>query len=205
MLKSKNVLILLAFFGVAGVLSSLIKAIEPQPKPSAPVAEIASPSPSPSPRPPIPPAMLALGEKVAKRVDSRSTAWGTGMPGTSALTTLPKPAWEKLSKTEKAALTYYAEAQVAVMKKSPADFVGKMPIMAPGYDKAIWRVKLMCDSCWVLMVGAGSSGSYGLDETVVQGEAVWERAKTENEPLAERADLFRAKMLAPIAPPNPKS
>jgi hypothetical protein len=197
-LNGKRLLIGLGAIAILYPIAKIQEVIGSRSTPASTPASAPSPSPTASPRPPIPPAMLALGQKVAAQTKATSTAWGTGLPGTYALTVLPKSAWKKLSKTEKAALTYYAEDQVAIMKRSPADFMGKMPITAPGYDKAVWRVKLMCDTCWVLMVGNSTIPPYGTDETVVQGEAVWDKATTQNESLGQRSDRFRAAMLQPL-------
>jgi hypothetical protein len=153
--------------GIATLPSPKSKAI---PSPSM----AATPTPvvavSPSPKLPIPPAMLALGEKTAKKTKADAIVWGSGMSGGAyAMVLLPRESWQALSKTEKAALTYYAEASIV-----------KIRAKHPG----------MCDDCWAVTVSDVSEQPYGVDATVVAGDGV-----DLTDSNGDRAGKFRAAML----------
>ncbi len=93
-------------------------------------------------------------------------SWGSPMAGNQHLMLLlPKNAWDELSKTEKAALTYYAEDSTAKQGS---------------YDAGEWTV----------VVSYSSIQPYGVDMTVVAGDGV-DRSDTS----AQDADSFRAAML----------
>lgn len=112
------------------------------PTPPTPVAPA-----SPQPRPPLPPAMVALGEKAALKTKADLQYWGSSIDGSRhRMLLLPKSAWEDLSKTEKAALTYYVEAAQIKQGGNPDN--------------------------WTIVVSYSDTKPYGVDTTIVAGAAI---------------------------------
>jgi hypothetical protein len=163
-----------AGFGILFTINLLIGLLFPSPRPKAAAVSKTLPSPAaspvatPSPTPTISPAMLALGEKAVSKTKADLTTWGSPIAGTEEIMLLvPTTAWDELSKTEKAALTYYAE------------------------DKAIRRG--LTDK-WRVVNSYSDKQPYSVDTTLVVGDRI---DRSDLSFPAQSAKTFRAEMLTP--------